>query len=121
MAERASADRAAARFFALAFAAASRFALSRRSAKCLASAASIFWITASILELIAITFSVALASSATGFHLRPRSAPSAGQPGLNLRHSLLHPPNLPLEPLPAVPILRRRSVEFTLVVGYVSR
>ncbi|MGH7419146.1 MAG: hypothetical protein ACREKB_15335, partial [Candidatus Rokuibacteriota bacterium] len=49
-----AAARLAARFFAWAFASASRFALSRRPAKNSARAASTFWRTASIFGLIAI-------------------------------------------------------------------
>src|SRR6185295_14479461 len=53
IAERASIERAAARVFARALASLSCFALRRSRARCFASAASIFWITASILALMA--------------------------------------------------------------------
>jgi hypothetical protein len=39
------------------------------------------------------------------------------QPSLNLRHPLLHPQNLPHEPLPPRLVLGGRGVEFGLVGG----
>jgi len=39
---------------------------------------------------------------------------------VKLSHSLLHPPNLPLEPLSTFPILTRRRSEFPLMISQES-
>jgi hypothetical protein len=39
---------------------------------------------------------------------------------MNLRHPLLHPPDLPFQPLPTFPVLLGRSIKFPLVVGDVA-
>jgi hypothetical protein len=39
---------------------------------------------------------------------------------MNLRHPLLHPPDLPFQPLPTLPVLLGRSIKFPLVVGDVA-
>lgn len=46
---------------------------------------------------------------------------ACGQPRLHLRHPLLHPPNLPLQPLSAFPVLLGRGIKLPLVIGEVSR
>ena len=43
------------------------------------------------------------------------------EPRLNISRSLLHPPDLPREPLSALHVLRGCGVKLPLVVGYVGR
>jgi hypothetical protein len=51
---------------------------------------------------------------------RPRSTASGRQPCANLSHALLNAPNLPLETLSAFPVVLRRGVKLSPVIGYVG-
>ena len=55
-----------------------------------------------------------------GFSVRSRSAARTRQPCANLSHALLYTSNLPLEALPVFPVVLRRGVKLSPVVGYVG-